>query len=341
MKILTFLYYFFITVVVQSDVSKLPANITPMEIITITPEHYPFLLKQIPQLPKQLDIIGTLPSDENINLCVVGSRENSLYGHEACEHLIGGLRGYPITIVSGLANGIDSIAHEAALKVGLKTVAWPGSGLILDVIYPPTKKPLAEKILASGGCLMSPFKKEQEGAPWTFPIRNRLMAGMSKATLVIEAVRGSGSLITTDYALEFNRDVLAVPGSIFSDLSYGPHMLIERGATPVMSSQDILRALGFEVEDASGDANDTDTDTKVKKEKSKPDNNKNKQLSIIELSLSPEEKKIVDVIRNESLSSSDIIEKTHMTSALFNMFASELELKGIITERNGVYRMCR
>jgi len=208
-------------------------------------DQYPFLLKQIARLPATMDIVGSLPTDDHSFLCVIGSRNHSPYGEEACRQLIGGLKGYPVVIVSGLAIGIDSIAHEAALDTGIKTVAFPGSGLARGVLYPHSKRKLADRIVTSGGALISPFEFDQPSMNWTFPARNRLMAGMSHATLVIEARQGSGTLLTAEYATDFNRDILAVPGSIFSELSYGPHMLIERGAVPITTSLDILKALGL------------------------------------------------------------------------------------------------
>jgi DNA processing protein len=157
-----------------------------------------------------------------------------------------GLKGYPIVIVSGMAIGIDSVAHNFALKYGLRTIAFPGSGLDPQSIYPPSKRFLANKILETGNCLISEFERDQVGAKWTFPARNRLMAGISHATLIIEAKKHSGTLLTAEYATEFNRDILAVPGSILEELSYGPNMLIQKGATPITSSEDILESLGLQ-----------------------------------------------------------------------------------------------
>jgi predicted Rossmann fold nucleotide-binding protein DprA/Smf involved in DNA uptake len=144
-----------------------------------------------------------------------------------------------------MAIGIDSIAHEAALDAGLITVAFPGSGLLHEVLYPPSRRGLAERIVTSGGALISSFKPDQMGAPWTFPVRNRWMAGMSHAVLIIEGREGSGTMGTATYATELNRNVLIVPGSMFSDLSHGPLMLMKDGATPVTSGEEVLNELGF------------------------------------------------------------------------------------------------
>ena len=288
-----------------------------MQVNKLQKTEYPFLLRQISQLPETMDIIGTLPSDENKFLCVIGSRKFSTYGVDACRKIILGLSGYPIVIVSGLAIGIDSISHEAALDAGLKTISFPGSGLAPSVLYPWSKRPLAKRIVASGGALLSSFDYEQESTVWTFPARNRLMAGISHATLIIEAAKGSGTLITADYAAEFGRDILTVPGSIFAELSYGPHMLIRRGATPVTCAEDVLEALGFKVNRKDG---------------------MNEALpNFAEMSLSEDQRLIVDNLKRESLSSNELIEKTAFPSSKFNTIISELELRGIIKEKEGHY----
>jgi len=283
-------------------------------------EQYPLLLQQISSLPKSMDLLGVLPSNDYKFLCIIGSRRHSRYGENVCRKLISGLRGRKIAIVSGLAIGIDSISHSVAIETGLITVAFPGSGLSPKVLYPASKRHLAQKIITSGGALISPFEYEQMGCSWTFPVRNRLMAGMSHATLVIEGKKGSGTLLTADYAAGFSRDVLAVPGSIFSELSYGPHMLIERGAIPITNSSDILRALGFAIHSGK---NKTRAETQ----------------SLFELSLSPEEKNIIDLLKIEDLTASAIIDKLSISSSQFNIVISNLELKGIITEDEGAYRI--
>jgi DNA processing protein len=148
--------------------------------------------------------------------------------------------------VSGLALGIDAIAHRTALEVGLSCVGIPGSGLDDDVLYPRTNVSIARRIVESGGALVSEFEPTQRAAPWTFPKRNRIMAGMSHATLLIEATERSGTLITARLASDYNRELLAVPGSIFSEHSHGTHQFIKLGATPVTSASDVLAALHLE-----------------------------------------------------------------------------------------------
>jgi DNA processing protein len=214
----------------------------------IKPRQFPPLLKEITDPPEHLYVEGTidplLDSTAKI-LCVVGSRRYSHYGKEATQKLIAGLRGYNVCIISGLALGIDSIAHRAALDAGLYTAAFPGSGLDPSVLYPQSHKKLAREIVQKGGALISEFDMTMPPLPHTFPQRNRLMAGISHATLVIECGLVSGTLITSARASDYNRDVGAVPGSIFSPHSEGPHMLISKGATPVASTDDLLELLGF------------------------------------------------------------------------------------------------
>ena len=216
-----------------------------MEIHKLTEAEFPPKLRETPEPPKELWRIGELPPEDSVLLTVVGARKHSAYGKEACETLISGLSGYEITIVSGLALGIDTIAHRAAMNAQLRTLAVPGSGLHESVLYPRSNVRLAEEIVSSGGALLSEFSPTTPAAPWTFPKRNRIMAGLAQATLVIEAEQRSGTLITSRLATDYNRDVFAVPGEIFSPLSAGPNMLIALGATPIHESADIIRALGF------------------------------------------------------------------------------------------------
>lgn len=214
----------------------------------LSDEEFPARLSEIPEPPKSLWVAGQLPSPETVLLTVVGARKHSSYGREACEMLINGLTGYDIAIVSGLALGIDAIAHESAMRAQLQTIAVPGSGLDPKVLYPRQHFQLANKILNAGGALLSEFPPDTTPAPWTFPKRNRIMAGLAQATLLIEAEAKSGTLITARLAADYNRDLMAVPGSIFSPLSHGTNQFIALGATPVSTSTDILRILGFDVE---------------------------------------------------------------------------------------------
>lgn len=206
---------------------------------------WPKLLFEIPQPPTQLNYRGALPDPKLKLLSVVGSRHHTPYGKEAVDHLIKGLSGYNIGIVSGLALGIDSLAHQAAIDNGLYTLAIPGGGLSDQVIYPRRHLPLAHQILEAGGGLLSEYDPDFHVTNWSFPQRNRLVAGISHATLVIEAGEKSGSLITARMAADYNREVLVVPGSIFSETSKGTHQFLKLGARAVTEAADILEALGI------------------------------------------------------------------------------------------------
>lgn len=213
---------------------------------TLAQNEHPPLLREIPSPPKELYIRGSLPSSEIKLLTVVGSRAMSRYGKDACEALIAGLSGYPVAIVSGLALGIDTIAHKAALSAGLPTIAVPGSGLDDSVLYPRANVALARDIINTGGALLSEFDPLWKPRPESFPQRNRIMAGMSHATLVIEAGEKSGTLITARMTSDYGRELLIVPHSIFADGGAGGHIFMKIGATPVRTSVDILEALGIE-----------------------------------------------------------------------------------------------
>lgn len=214
-----------------------------MDLRDLPPEEWPSQLCEIPHLPKRLWIRGALPAGGTKFLTVVGSRALTRYGKEACEKLIMGLAGYPISIVSGLALGTDACAHKAALAAGLHTIAIPGSGLDDAVIGPRTNLGLAHEILRSGGALLS--EQEPLHKPWLkeFPARNRLMVGLSDAVLIIEASERSGTLITARLASEYNRELLCIPHRIGDPHAFGPHLFIRLGATLVTEPLHILEAL--------------------------------------------------------------------------------------------------
>jgi DNA processing protein len=219
---------------------------TSFEIRKLSPGQFPSLLAEIPQPPTELWAVGNLPPPDITLLAVVGSRKYTTYGKQVIEHLIGGLAGYPVGIVSGLALGVDGLAHTAALKHNLYTLAGPGSGLDESVLYPASHRNLARTIVDSGGGLLSELAPETKAALWTFPQRNRIMAGMCKATLLIEAGAKSGTLITARMCVDYNRELLVVPGNIFSTNSVGTHQFLKLGATPVTDATDILAVLGIE-----------------------------------------------------------------------------------------------
>jgi DNA processing protein len=207
---------------------------------------YPAKLYTIPTPPALLYIRGAMRvNEEEPALGVVGARMATAYGREACDALVSPVARRGVPIVSGLAAGIDAAAHRACLGQNGYTIAVVGSGLSLNALYPACNKHLAETIIQKGGAVLSEYPPFLKAAYWTFPQRNRIIAGLSTATLIIEARRKSGTRITAGFALEFGRDVLAVPGPIFSETSATPHELIRDGATPITSADDIFEALGL------------------------------------------------------------------------------------------------
>ncbi len=283
-------------------------------ITNILLENIPERLKRVCPPPSKLFVRGKMPDLDAFRcVAVIGSRSNTEYGLKACKYLIKGLSGYPIIIISGLAIGIDSIAHEVALDSGLLTIAVPGSGLDESVIYPKTKISLARKIIENGGCLISEYEPETEAAPWMFPERNRIMAGLADAVLVIEAEKKSGTMITTRLALDYCKDVMAVPGSIFSSKSEGPHHLIRQGAFPATTSKDIVEMLGMEwKEDEAG--------------------KKEKEQTLFDCS--PEEKMILEAIDSPT-TRDEIIGSVPLPTRKIQAILSLLEIKGLIIEEGG------
>lgn len=272
---------------------------------------WPPMLREIPQPPRQLNYRGALPPADIKLLSVVGSRKYTSYGRQAVEHLIGGLRGYPVGIVSGLALGIDSLAHQAALDNGLYTLAIPGGGLADSSIYPRNHKPLAHKILASGGGMLSEYEPGFRAAPWSFPERNRLVAGIAHATLVVEAGEKSGSLITARLAADYSRELLVVPGSIFSPNSKGTHQFLKLGAAAAAEPADILDALGLAARSIG--------------------------LPAFSAALSAEERAIINLLA-EPAERDRLIRESGLSAAAAGIVLMRMEMNGLIAEQDGVYR---
>lgn len=214
----------------------------------LTKDAYPLGLREIPGAPRELHIRGELAPKGTKYLAVVGSRALSPYGREMCESLIQGLSGHPISIVSGLALGADAAAHEAALATGLHTVAVLASGIHDSSISPRTNAPLAARILETGGALVSENPPDYSPFPSDFPKRNRIVAGLADAILIIEAGERSGTLITARLASEYNRDLMCVPHRANDPGGYGAHLFIRLGAALVSEPRHILEALGLSEE---------------------------------------------------------------------------------------------
>jgi DNA processing protein len=284
------------------------------ELKLISPPDFPPLLQEIPDRPKALFVRGELPSFEHKYLAVVGSRAITNYGKQVCRHLIEGLRGYPVVIVSGLAYGADAEAHRCALDAGLTTIGVPGSGLDWEVLYPRANVGLAREILSAGGALISEEKPEAKTMEYMFPKRNRIMAGLSHATLIIEAKEKSGSLITAKLTTEYNRELLVVPGSIFSDESRGTHQFLKLGATAVTSPEDILVALGIAKREGPLSLNELRDD------------------------LSEDEVRVFEILHSP-VSRDELIGELDLPVTEANVLLSTMEIKGLIVEELGVVRV--
>ncbi len=211
-------------------------------IITFADRSYPELLKQIHNPPMMLYAKGLdFPKDKR-SIAIVGSRNPTRYGFDAAETFGSDFAARGITVISGMARGIDSAAHIGCLRGGGFTVAVIGTGI--DVVYPSENKTLFNKI-AEKGMILSEFAMGSPPEPWNFPIRNRIISGLCEGIVVVEATKKSGSLITASLALEQNREVFAVPGSIHSFKSTGTHHLIKQGACLAEKADDVLEEMGF------------------------------------------------------------------------------------------------
>lgn len=211
--------------------------------VRINDEQYPPQLREIHQPPAVLYIRGHIPKNKPF-VAVVGTRHCTPYGKRATEYIVRGLVRAGVVIVSGMANGIDTQAHKTALEAGGETIAVLGSGIDESVLYPQSNKMLAREI-EKHGTVLSEFDPYAKSETYYFPQRNRVISGLSLGVLVVEAREKSGALITSNFAVEQNREVFAVPGSIHSETSVGPNNLIKQGAKCVTCAEEILEELSI------------------------------------------------------------------------------------------------
>ena len=281
-------------------------------------KNYPALLKEIPDAPYLLYVRGNFDWDRTpprSMIAVVGSRKYTPYGEQAALRLSEELTRAGLLVVSGLAFGIDSMAHKAALEAGGETLAVLGSGISDTDISPRSHVPLAKKVIAQGA-LVSEYPPGHPILPGNFPARNRIIAGLSLGTLVIEAAEGSGSLITADLALQYNREVFALPGSVFSPSSIGTNQLIKKGAKLVTSVQDILEELP-EVISPQKPLLDTEEE--------------------LSSGLTKEEEKILRVLSHDPLHVDKITRAATLETASVATFLSLLEIKGRVKNVGGMH----
>ena len=219
---------------IQSD------TVDEIAVITRAGDEYPAQLAAVPSAPETLYVRGRLVADDALAVAIVGSRRATPYGLEVAERLGAALGARGVTVVSGLARGIDSAAHRGALASGGRTIAVLGSGV--DVIYPPENRRLAGRIVEAGA-VVSQFAPGTRPLPYHFPERNRVIAGLVLAVVVVEAAEKSGALITAGFAAELGREVLAIPGRVNSPESRGAHRLIQDGAALVQDAEEVIAAL--------------------------------------------------------------------------------------------------
>jgi DNA processing protein len=244
-----------------------------------------------------------------LSVAVVGARACSGYGRTVARTLGRELAAAGMVVVSGLARGIDGEAHRGALEAGGRTVAVLGCGVDRD--YPASHSELAARILYGGGLIVSEYEAGVEPAPWRFPARNRIIAGVSAATVVVEARERSGALITADFALEDGREVMAVPGEITSALSRGTNALLRLGATPVTSTDDVLESLGVEAP------------------------------APVDVPQGAAARRLLEALSTEPATADELGRSTGLDAATVSAALVELELSGAAVSDGGVYRPTR
>ena len=281
-----------------------------IQTVSLADKNYPRLLKEIYSPPPILYYRGNLDCfNQSVNLAVVGSRKISLYCQNVLPKILAGALQQNTVIISGLALGVDALAHSTACLNKNKTIGVMASGLLWQDFYPKANFKLAQQILETDGLIVSEFPPLIKALAFNFPRRNRIIAGLAQAVLIAEAAEKSGALITADYALDFNRDILALPQNISSLNSVGTNKLIQAGAGLIASSNDLLRALNL----------------KVSLKKEMPNN----------LNLTTEEKIIYKLLNDIPVQIDKISVSSNLDAAKTGSILIGLELKGIIKNVGG------
>jgi DNA processing protein len=293
-------------------------------IVHIEDPRYPPALRQIYDPPPVLYIKGTLDRADNLAIAIVGCRRCSLYGQEQSSRLAHLLAASGFTIISGMARGIDTAAHTGALAAEGRTLAVQGCGL--SRVFPPENAKLFELISASGACI-SELPLRAEPLAENFPPRNRIIAGLSLGTIIIEAGLRSGALITAKAALESNREVMAVPGKVDSPLSQGPHQLIKEGAKLIETVEDVMEALGYVGEQLKDHTALTAKEAAEKVE--------TPLFEATRFNLKGHEKTVYDALGKEPLHIDQIIADTTLPAGTVNASVVSLRLKGLIKQLPG------
>jgi DNA processing protein len=283
------------------------------KVITKKNKEYPKLLSQLGDAPKQLYYKGNWDSNLFTNcLAVVGTRRMTSYGKRITEQLVGEIAATGITIVSGFMYGIDATAHQTALRVGGKTIAVMPCGI--DLVHPEYQADIHTNIIKEGGLVVSEYEGTHSALSWMFPRRNRIVAGLCQATLVVEAGERSGSLITANFAKKYGRKVFAIPNPITSGVSQGVTQLLKEGAYLVSSGQDILHQYGF------GKSNRVAI--------------RGVQSRVAEVT-GAIEKKIVQQLEKQPLQVDELARKLQTTPAQLGAALSLLQLEGFVSQEQG------
>ena len=296
-------------------------NITPQECMDyikernidfIHPEddRYPYLLKHIDNPPTGLFLLGNIDiCNMERTLAVVGSRKASENSKNTLRNILSGFANTDICIVSGLAEGIDTVAHKTAIENNIKTIAVIGGGF--DKIYPKSNIELFNKIIDGNGAVITEYWPDTDAISWHFPVRNRIVSGLSKGVLIAEAAIKSGAMITGKLALEQGKELMCIPGLISNPNTEGIYSLLKTGATLITNTQDILDALNWEFK----------TNIPPKEEKT--------------YNFSEEEKLIYDILRKDSLTMDEIVTKTNLNINDLMVILTKLELDGVISQTHG------
>jgi len=292
------------------DLDKYMAQVAAQGISILTWEDdlYPQRLKEIDQPPPVLYVRGALTKEDAWAVAVVGTRRISAYGRQVTEELASFLAANGVTVVSGLARGVDAVAHQSALKAGGRTIAVLGSGV--DRVYPPEHGQLAAKIVASGA-LVSDYAPGTAPEASNFPPRNRIISGLAMATVVVEAGETSGALITAQFAIDQGREVFAVPGNILAPQSKGTNRLIAEGARPMISARDLLDVMNL---------------TRVTEQRS------------VRMALPSDEieSRLMSVLTHEPLHMDEIREQTGLPIERVSATLAMMELKGLVRQVGGM-----
>ncbi len=293
-------------------------------LVHLKDQHYPRLLGRIYDPPPVLYVKGTLDRGDALAISIVGSRRCSLYGTEQASRLAHFLGAAGFTICSGMARGIDTAAHEGALAAGARTIAVQGCGLAR--VFPPENRKLFGMIAGQGACL-SELPMETDPRAENFPPRNRIVAGLSLGTIVLDAPPRSGALITARAALDYNREVMAVPGKVDSPASRGPHLLIKQGARLVEGVEDVMEALGYVGEQLQEHAQAKATEAEQAVDATLFDSRR----PLVE----GDERTIHETLTKEPAHIDEIIARTGLGAGTVNSTLISLRLKGLIRQFPG------